>query len=119
VGDVFSKLFSNMKAYWSMRKGYSVEGEPRGVMKLMRRVLLPMRRSRVGQVVGMVEGEGGVYASLSMPEDVKMVPSSEGVALSELTMRTVTTSFVFLSIHVLISDNQLSKVPASNSVQLL
>lgn len=92
---------------------------PREATKAIRRVLLLIRLLRVGHILGILDAERGVYASLSIPDAENSLSICAGVALSELTMRTVTTSFVFASIHVLISDSQLERVPASKRLQLV
>src|SRR5271163_317490 len=89
----------------------------REAMKVSRRVLAEMRVWRVGQVVGGVVVEGGVYAYLVMPDSENSAASCDGVALSELTRRTVTTSLGLLSIQSLTSDSQSLSRPASSRSQ--
>ena len=83
----------------------------------MARVLASMSDCRVGQlVVALVDC--GVYAMSARPAVVKASFSSSAEALSELTIRMVTTSFGFVSIQLLISPSQVVIGPAFNRSQL-
>lgn len=88
-------------------------------MKVISRVFAVMRVWRVGQVEMGPEVEVGVYPYSLMPLDTKTDPNADASSSSELTRRSVTTSFVFASIHVLISAKNDSSVPASRRVQVV
>lgn len=118
LAEMLSYGFSQTEVNSSNRYGAAALPEGRDATKVMRRVFAVMRVWSVGQPAAELASVVGVYANFVMPEDENWLAKVEASALTELTRRSVTTSFGFASSHVAIDASQVVRRPASYSAQL-